>query len=368
MNKGTTINIKGNVGPLSITESEAKEKLKAALGQVNPDLTLETDGSNITVDSEGNLSGKAYITGDEEASVDFKALAQDALAAVIERLRLEQGLAPMAMAPGQPGEAETLELEEATNEDEDEGLIEPLPLPGAPVAPSAPPAPGEAPPRNLKRLFDEEDAPQPAALQPQAGALDDCPLGGDGGDHQLNELKNRTESGNWRDVEIAKLLDLAWPDGIGKKPRSKWTSSAVKEVKANEKKGALRVEGWLASVKKEGEESCNCHSKTEVDFHLWIVDAPEKANKDERWQSVVCEISPRVRELHTGWDLSRVSAVVKNRIQVRLSGWLCMDQEHPEQLPGTNHPTRGTLWEIHPIIEFEVMQDDEWVSLDDADL
>jgi hypothetical protein len=45
-----------------------------------------------------------------------------------------------------------------------------------------------------------------------------------------------------------------------------------------------------------------------------------------------------------------------------------MDQEHPEQLPGTTHPTRGTLWEIHPIIEFEVMQDGDWVPLDDADL
>lgn len=368
MKKGTNIKIKGNIGSLSITESEAKEKLKAALGQVNPSLTLETDGSKIIVDSEGNLSGKAYITGEEEAPVDFSALAQDALAAAIERLRSEQGLAPMAMAPSQPGEDETLELEEATNEDEDEGLIEPLPLPGAPAAPSVPPAPGEAPPRYLKRLFDEEAAPQPAAEVPQAGALDDCPLGGDGGDHQLNELKNRTESGNWRDVEIAKLLALDWPEGIQKIQRSKWSSSAVKEVRANEKKGALRIEGWLASVKKEREEHCNCSSPIEVDYHLWVVDAPEKANKEDRWQSVVCEISPRVRAQHTGWDLSRVAAVVKNRIQVRLSGWLCMDQEHPEQLPDTTHPTRGTLWEIHPIIEFEVMQDEEWVSLDDADL
>jgi hypothetical protein len=41
-----------------------------------------------------------------------------------------------------------------------------------------------------------------------------------------------------------------------------------------------------------------------------------------------------------------------------------LDQEHPEQL----EKTRGTLWELHPIIEFEVRQGGDWVPLAEADL
>jgi hypothetical protein len=135
-------------------------------------------------------------------------------------------------------------------------------------------------------------------------------------------------------------------------------------VRANETQGALEITGWLASVKREGEESCNCHSPVEVDYHLWVVDDPSKANKESRWQSFVCEVTPRVRGEHTGWDIQRIASVVKAFTEVRLMGWLMMDQEHPEQL----QKTRGTLWEMHPIIEFYVRQNGDWVSLDEADL
>jgi hypothetical protein len=33
--------------------------------------------------------------------------------------------------------------------------------------------------------------------------------------------------------------------------------------------------------------------------------------------------------------------------EVRIRGWLMLDQEHPEQIG----KTRGTLWEIHPIAD-----------------
>ena len=40
-------------------------------------------------------------------------------------------------------------------------------------------------------------------------------------------------------------------------------------------------------------------------------------------------------------------------------GWLLLDQEHPEQLlaSGNRNKVRGTLWELHPVVEIEVMQD-----------
>ena len=45
--------------------------------------------------------------------------------------------------------------------------------------------------------------------------------------------------------------------------------------------------------------------------------------------------------------------------QVRISGWLMLDQEHPEQIG----KTRGTLWEIHPITRIEVKDANGWREL-----
>jgi hypothetical protein len=51
---------------------------------------------------------------------------------------------------------------------------------------------------------------------------------------------------------------------------------------------------------------------------------------------------------------------VDGKTKVRISGWLLMDQEHPDQVG----KTRGTIWEIHPIIAFDVQRGNTWVSLD----
>jgi hypothetical protein len=48
--------------------------------------------------------------------------------------------------------------------------------------------------------------------------------------------------------------------------------------------------------------------------------------------------------------------------RVRVSGWVLMDQEHPDQLG----KTRGTLWEIHPVMQFEVQQGNQWIALDEV--
>jgi hypothetical protein len=41
---------------------------------------------------------------------------------------------------------------------------------------------------------------------------------------------------------------------------------------------------------------------------------------------------------------------------VRVSGWLMLDPEHPDQVGRT----RGTIWEIHPILAIEVRRGDAW--------
>jgi len=38
-------------------------------------------------------------------------------------------------------------------------------------------------------------------------------------------------------------------------------------------------------------------------------------------------------------------------LAVRISGWLMLDPEHPDQLG----KTRGTIWEIHPVMKLKVL-------------
>jgi len=357
MLKGIKLRVNGTVGPNPGAGGEILEKFKQAFAAGGHGLSLTDEG--LTVDQAGNLSGTVYVSGEEAAPVDFKSLAVGAVADAIQAVRGPQPPVSFAPAETTPFDA-GMEIAKV-HEDEDEDVIAPPPLPGAP-APALPPIQPRQ--RTKRRLFEEPEV-EPPTTSPKIDALEDCPLGGDGGDHQLNELKNRTHSGNWRETSVENMLDLAWPEGIEKKNRGKWSSEALKEVMANEKKGAIQIIGWLAAVKKEGEESCNCHSPTAVDYHMWLVDDPVKANKEDRWQSVVCETTPRVSSQHNaGWSLQRIATVVTNRMKVRLSGWLMMDQEHPEQL----EKTRGTLWEMHPVIAFEIMQGDEWVVLEEAKL
>ena len=39
-----------------------------------------------------------------------------------------------------------------------------------------------------------------------------------------------------------------------------------------------------------------------------------------------------------------------------------MDPEHPDQIS----KTRGTIWEIHPIMQIETLKNGAWVPLDDG--
>ena len=52
--------------------------------------------------------------------------------------------------------------------------------------------------------------------------------------------------------------------------------------------------------------------------------------------------------------------IVKKKQRVRISGWMMLDPEHPDQVG----KTRGSIWEIHPIMKIEVNQNGSWVDLD----
>jgi hypothetical protein len=72
------------------------------------------------------------------------------------------------------------------------------------------------------------------------------------------------------------------------------------------------------------------------------------------------EITPRVRATHPAWTEARLDTLVSSQARIRISGWLMLDQMHPERV-GVN---RVTLWEVHPIMHIDVQQSGRWVSID----
>ena len=189
--------------------------------------------------------------------------------------------------------------------------------------------------------------------------FEDCPPEGDGGDPDLNKLKNRIDTGRFTPVKFSVVEQLPFPASVGKKHRDKWTDSDTEAV-AKFEGTPISVEGFLLMAKEEGPESCNCHGADEMfhDFHIWLSDKSNPASKKprpkaseiDRSEAMVIEITPPIRNEHETWTLAAIKHIVQLQQRVRISGWLLLDQEHPEQIG----KTRGTLWEIHPIVKIEV--------------
>lgn len=197
------------------------------------------------------------------------------------------------------------------------------------------------------------NAQQPS---PKEITFQGCPPTGDGGDTQLNTLKNRIDdgvNGSFNDVALSTLLSLDYPQDVGRTMRKNWTQADQSAVSKYEGV-AVRTTGYILAVKHEGTESTNCHAVDYRDFHVWLAESAS----DSKAKALVVEVTPRVRDQRSGWDDQTLSGLKGQ--QVRISGWLLFDQEHPEQLG----QTRATLWEIHPIIHIEVSQGGGWQSID----
>ena len=188
-----------------------------------------------------------------------------------------------------------------------------------------------------------------------------CPPEGDGGDPELNRLKNRADSAAWTPATTDAVLALPWPRGVERRRRAEWSRSDATTVAANEGT-PIAIEGYLAGGKQEGPESPNCHG-ADADFrdwHLWLSATPGR----DRTRSIVVETTPVVRAAHPEWTLDAIRALARDSTRVRVSGWLMLDPEHPDQVGRT----RGTLWEIHPILKIEAQRGGGggWVPLDSS--
>jgi hypothetical protein len=221
---------------------------------------------------------------------------------------------------------------------------------GSPPAPSAgtqtPVSSGALP------IMPQKPAPQEITFQ-------GCPPEGDGGDPALNRLKNRVDEGNYVPVAFDAVAKLAWPKGTERRSRTRWSQTDSESV-ARYEGIPISIEGYLESARLSEPESTNCHGADSKhrDYHLYLIANPG----DSRATSIITEMTPRVRVKHSGWTVTRLGKIAKSQTRARISGWLMLDQEHPDDVG----KSRGTIWEIHPIMRFELEQDGNWVALDDA--
>jgi hypothetical protein len=159
----------------------------------------------------------------------------------------------------------------------------------------------------------------------------------------LNDNKNRTD-------QPTKYVEMTW-DQLKNLPKDR----------VNDFQGAaISVVGFLShqvKVEKGSGESTNCHltGDNEVDWHIYLTNLAAQPIS----QAIIVETTPRVRPLHK-WSKSTLDPLVDSSTQVRISGWLMYDFEH-ENVIGTQ---RASVWEIHPITRIQIMNNGQWVDLD----
>ncbi len=198
---------------------------------------------------------------------------------------------------------------------------------------------------------------------PTLRAFGDCPPEGTGdrSDEQLNRLKNRIDDndGNFYFVEFDVLRDHPWPPAVEYKDREKWSETDREQV-ARAEGIPVMVEAYIYHAKLMGKEAPNCGKteKEQKDHHIWVIKTP----RTKRSQSIVVEFTPRVRARRTNWTTEMLNKIAKKRLPVRIYGWFMLDQEHPDDY---RDGSRGTIWEIHPVIKVEVMQRGRWRLLDE---
>src|SRR5262249_54439920 len=138
-----------------------------------------------------------------------------------------------------------------------------------------------------------------AAIAPQPGDFQSCSEQGQGGDPDLNRLKNRSaEVQTPEPMTVAQINALPMLLEALHGKRATWPASTLSEISAVEQKGAV-VEAFLIGAKQEGPETTNCRRQDLHDYHLWIVDTQGQTKA----QAMVVEMTPRWLAANDGWRL-----------------------------------------------------------------
>lgn len=153
---------------------------------------------------------------------------------------------------------------------------------------------------------------------------------------------------------------LQFPDqGL---PTRRWKWSPANSAAVAQYEGAsVSMEGYLADAVEEQEEATNCGGTSHDwhDWHVWLVETEAEAGQKDKSHAVVVEVTPRVRALPINWQLPDLKSIRSAQERVRISGWLMLDPDHPNNIGGS----RGTIWEIHPVTKIEVFRNGTWTDV-----
>ncbi len=111
------------------------------------------------------------------------------------------------------------------------------------------------------------------------------------------------------------VAKLAWTKRAEKKPRFGIRASDREEI-ARQEGLPLAVDGYIARARWEGKESCNCKSdEPEMrDIHLLLTKEPTR----DRSESIVVEVTPRLRAKHAHWTISSLKRIAERHERVRI--------------------------------------------------
>jgi len=184
-------------------------------------------------------------------------------------------------------------------------------------------------------------------------------------DTATNLLKNRVDdASHYTLTTIATLLKLpfdATDADAGDMPttRNAW-SSADRARTARYESRAIALDGYLVgvTVERSGETTnCGIRDTSWFDYHMWLVKTEAEAHRGDKSKAVVAEATPRVRRAHeSAFDIEQIRKWARDGVRVRVSGWLFLDPDHPDDTRAdrSGRPaSRGTIWEIHPVMKME---------------
>jgi hypothetical protein len=182
-----------------------------------------------------------------------------------------------------------------------------------------------------------------------ATSLAVCPPEGcGGGDPSLNKKKNVTTEPTGAPEEFT-FEDFATleTERPGPGEYTPGQRSAIEELGEDT---FVALHGFMIGAHPGQPETCNCKLSGEAnnDFHINLVQNKTQGLTD----SVVVEMTPKVRPKHSSWTLGNLQARLDdtNPPYVRVSGLLLLDTEHISRSGGP----RMTIWEIHPVTGFQV--------------
>jgi uncharacterized protein YgiM (DUF1202 family) len=178
-------------------------------------------------------------------------------------------------------------------------------------------------------------------------------------DSATNLLKNRVDEGHYAVVPFASVLSLPW-QGMRTK-RFNWLEPDIGRT-ADYEGAPISVSGYLVEVEPKTGETTNCGMTSDewVDWHIWLVESADELDlpkAEQKLKSIVVETTPRVRQRFPNrFDIAQLREWARDRKKVQVSGWLMLDPEHPTDATGTahKHASRGTIWEIHPVMKIEL--------------